>query len=543
MSLYAKVLMSLVALAVWGSAPGAEPGTPDAGLRLLGQRIYRDGILPSGKPLAGMAQADVTRIGKEAACTTCHRRSGLGSAEGSIVIRPIAGPDLYQTRVVAAASPRISHQLGKPVRPAYDDTTLARAIREGVDVTGRAMASSMPRYALSDTEMQALTAYLKSLSADASPGVSAEEVHLATVIQPGVPAAKRSAMLGVIEAFLRDKNAGVRSEEARRKVGAMRMYRAYRKWNLHVWELTGPPDTWGAQLERRYAEQPVFALVGGLGAAGWQPIHDFSERHEVPCILPLTDLPATDEDNFYTVYFSRGIALEAESLARYLDAQTGQGDIVQVFRPDGPGGVAASAFRAALGKAARRLVDHPLFGRPGVGFPEITALSRASAIVLWLTAEDLTEAGRYDGDHDAAPVYLSASLLDGDLTLPRTARIFMTYPWEVPALREPRVMRSQQWLRLHGLDVQDEGVHAVAVNTLFALTVAGDALAHLQDSFLRDYFVERVEHNISTTLMPSFYPRVSLGPDQRYASKGIYIVQRAVAPGSSLSAVTDWVVP
>ena len=362
-----RFLFGLAALALCGVAAGSEAGGDVTADRLLGQGMYREGILPSGKPMTGMAQADVVRRGKDAACTTCHRRSGFGTAEGSIVIRPIAGPDLYQTRTVTAATPRIAHQLGKPLRPAYDDATLARAIRDGVDVTGRQMQSGMPRYALNDAEMKALITHLKSLATDSSPGVTAEEIHLATVIQPGVPEAKRRAMLDVLEAFVRDKNAGVRSEELRRKVGAMRMYRAYRKWVLHVWELVGPAETWGAQLETYYRQQPVFALVGGLGATSWQPIHAFSERFEVPCILPLTDLPAISADNFYTVYFSRGISLEADALAQFL-GKRGDDRIIQVYRPDDAGAVAAKAFRATLAEADRRLEDRPLVGEPSVEF-------------------------------------------------------------------------------------------------------------------------------------------------------------------------------
>lgn len=538
-----RLLFGLVALTIWGAAVGNDVRGDVAADGLTGQGIYRTGILPSGKPLSGLAQVGVMRLGKDAACTTCHRRSGLGSAEGSIVIRPITGSDLYQTRTVTTTDPRILHQLGKPLRLAYDDATLAKAIREGVDVTGRQMQNSMPRYTLNNAEMKALIAYLKSLGTDSPPGVSAEEIHLATVIQPGVPATKRRAMLDVLEAFVRDKNAGVRSEAVRRKVGAMRMYRAYRKWVLHVWELDGAPDTWGAQLAARYRRQPVFALVGGLGAASWQPIHAFSERFEVPCILPLTDLPVTHADNFYTVYFSRGIALEAAALAQFLDQRRDAGRVIQVYRAGETGAVAAQAFRTALTGADRRLEDRPLVGEPGAAFWRELASTPSVATVLWLGSRDLAAATLPGGGAATSPVYLSAALLDGQLKPPGVEQALLTYPWEVPATRELRVRRSTLWLRQHGQDSADESVQAVAVNTLFAITVAGDALAHMQDSFSRDYFVERVEHNMTTTLMPSFYPHVSLGPDQRFASKGAYIVRTEAAPSRALTAVSDWIVP
>ena len=74
---------------------------------------------------------------------------------------------------------------GSRPRPAYDDASLARSIREGIDVTGRVMDAAMPRYALDAAALASLTAYLKTLSATASPGVTGAAVHFATVIQPG----------------------------------------------------------------------------------------------------------------------------------------------------------------------------------------------------------------------------------------------------------------------------------------------------------------------------------------------------------------------
>jgi hypothetical protein len=534
-----------LALALWCTLAGAVATPAERELeaqRTQGRTIYREGRLPSGQPLTGMAQAGVARTGRDAACLACHRRSGFGTAEGPFVIRPITGPDLYRTRIPSAANPRIAHRLGKPLRPVYDDATLARAIREGLDAGGRPMQEAMPRYALGESDMAGLTAYLKTLFSEEAAGVSATEIHLATVIQPNVADAKRRAMLDVLETFVREKNAGVRSEETRRTAGTMRMFRAYRRWVLHVWDLAGPPETWTAQLEERYRRQPVFALVAGLGGATWQPIHAFSERFELPCVLPLTDLPATRDENFYTVYFSRGIALEADALAQFVDQRSDTGRIIQVYRPGAAGAVAAQAFRAALSGADRRLEDRPLEREPDAGFWRELARAAPGAIVLWLGRQDLAHAGSLADGPAPPPLYLSTTLLGGDAKAVGSQAL-LTYPWELPSLREPRVLRSKLWLRTHGLDPADEERQAIAVNTLFAITVAGDALMHLQDSFSRDYFVERVEHTVTTTITPTFFPHVNLGQGKRFASKGAYIVRAHAAESAALTAVSDWIVP
>lgn len=530
----AAAVLALGYGAVAGAGEAEAPAAQEAG-----QRMYREGILPSGAPMTGMAQGGVVRRASDAACASCHRRSGFGTAEGAFVVRPIAGADLYQTRAAPIVSPRIAQQLGKPVRPPYDDASLARAIRGGVDVTGRTMGELMPRYQFDDADMKEMIAYLKTLFAEAAPGVTDEVIHLATVIQPDVPAAKRQAMLDVLQVFIHDKNAGVRSDDLRRNAGIMRMHRAYRKWVLHVWELGGPPESWGAQLEASYRKQPVFALVSGIGVRSWQPIHEFSERFRIPCILPLTGLPALSEkENFYTIYFSRGISLEAEALARHLGSGPGARKIVQVYRREDAGAVAAARFRATLENAASRLEDLPVTGTPTAAFWRDLAALDASDIVLWLRSPDLSSAELARGEGSAPPtVYLSASLLDG-LQGIRGARTLLTYPWQMPAERAPRVLRAQHWLRARALASREEEVQ---VNTYFAMTMVGEALMHLMDSFSREYFVERVEHGVTTTLMPSYFPHLSLGPDQRYASKGVYIVEDGGDAGPA--AVSALIVP
>lgn len=500
------------------------PAAAGDGARLAGQAIYRDGVLASGAPLEGVGAAGVLRRGAEAACIACHRRSGFGLAEGAVVVRPITAPDLFQQRAVSAATPRIAHQLGTPRRPPYDAAALANALRNGVDVTGRTMHSTMPRYALGDADMAALTAYLKTLYADPDPGVDDSEIHLATIVEPDVAPARRQAVLDVLHAFVRDKNAGVRSELARRKGGAMRMHRAYRSWTLDVWQLDGAPQTWPAQLEEYYRRRPVFALVGGIGEREWQPVHDFSERFRVPCILPLTALPGGAGPNFYTVYFSRGIALEAQALAGYLGAVP----VTQVFRPGLPASrAAADAFRKAA-PAGMRVADLALEG--SMTPAQWAALADGgSVLVLWLEADDLRDApaSLFTRGRGA---WRSASLLRES-----EARAGLTYPWELPRPRAARVRRSSDWLQARGLGgawLQEQ------VNTHYAITMVGEALAHLMDSFSRDYFVETIEHDLSTTLLSSFYPPLTLGPDQRYASKGVYLLDPA-APDAPQLRVPD----
>lgn len=507
----------------------------------LGQRIYREGVGISGEPLKAITAAQVVLSGQAAACATCHRRSGYGANEGQFTIRPITGPALFEAQTVVIHSPRIKAQLGSRQRPPYTEALLARALRIGLDSAAKPLDPVMPRYALSDEELKAVVAYLSTLSVQSSPGVDEQEIHFATVMQPGVEPAKQRAMLSVMQTFFRDKGASVRSEEQRREAGTMRMYRSYRKWVLHVWELSGSSETWEAQLETFYRQQPVFALISGLGGASWSPIHDFSERFEIPAVFPQVDLPVTTGANHFNFYLSRGMALDAEVLAKFLHDQGDSGKIVQVYRRNEVGLVASAAFRKAL-PAGVVIQDLVLDGVADESFWHQVAQAQGGTLVLWLDAKDL-QAEPYLGGRVSGPVYLSFDLLDG-LTLPtslaQVADVRMVYPSDLSPKHASRMLRATLWLHGKGMAITDEPVQ---INTLFAMTVVSDALGHMMDSFSRDYFVERVEHVVGQTPMPSLFQSVSLGSGQRFAAKGRSIVKLDDASKEKLKSLSGWLIP
>ena len=519
--------------------PGADAGQLDTRI-VAGQRIYREGIGTSGEPLKALGAGQAILDGKLAACVACHRRSGYGASEGQFTVRPIIGPALFEEQTVAVHSPRIKAQLGSRLRPPYTEALLGRAIRGGLDSAGKPLDLLMPRYALSDDDLKAVSAYLATLSAQPSPGVGEEEIHFATVIQPGVAPERRRAMLEVMQAFVRDKVANMRSDEQRRDAGNMRMYRAYRKWVLHVWELSGPSETWGAQLESYYRQQPVFALIGGLGGSHWRPIHEFSERFEIPSVFAQVNLPDTTGTNNYNLYLSRGVTLDAEVLAKFLNDQSEPAKIVQVYRRDAAGLAASVAFRKSLTSGAA-LEDQLIEGPLDDAFWQKVYAAKPGALVLWLGAKDL-EGAQVPPGGAPFPVYLSFETLAGKMpqvAIQMGTNVRMVYSSDLPPKHESRMLRATIWLHNKGIPVMDE---VVQINTLFAMSVVSDAVGHIMDSFTRDYFVERVEHVVAQTPIPSEFKSVSLGPGQRYAAKGSAIVQIGEGKGQ-MSPLSGWIVP
>ncbi len=323
----------------------------------------------------------------------------------------------------------------RPNRSAYTDETLARAIREGIDADGRELNYLMPRLLLDDAGMKALIAYLKDLTNQPVPGVTDDTLHFATIITPDADPVKRQGMLAVLEQFFADKNSFIRGGHRTMHSAREIMYRVSRRWQLHVWELNGPPETWERQLHERQLKEPVFAVISGLGGANWAPVHQFCEHDAVPCLLPNVDLPVVAESDFYPVYFSKGVLLEAQLIAQQMrEMQPKPRAVIQVFRRDDIGEAAATALRSATITSGMQVQNIAL---AGTSSPQtLTRLldkTENATVVLWLRPADL--AALPEMPANVTTVFVSG--LMGGLEkspLPASWReeAQMSYPFDMP---------------------------------------------------------------------------------------------------------------
>ena len=376
--------------------------------------------------------------------------------------------------------------------------------------------------------------------AEQSPGVSADTLHFATVITPDADPVKRQGMLAVLERFFADKNEFLRG--GRRTIQSAHgiKYLVTRAWRLHVWELSGPPENWQAQLDRRLAEEPVFALISGLGGRTWAPVHRFCERAGLPCLFPNVDLPVAAEDDFYSVYLSPGVLLEAQLMLRSL-GDAGQpaagGRVIQIYRKGDIGEQAARSLRAGADAMGLKIVDRALDS--DADLPAALAHTPGDALVLWLRPPDL-RALPAAGPGDAA-VYLSGILADlerAPLPAAWRATARMAYPFDPPERRAVRMNYPLGWLRVRQVPVVAERVQS---DTYLACGILAENLTDMLDSFVRDYLLERSEVMLSSKLTTAYYPRLTLAPGQRFTSRGGYLA-RLDGSGRVL-ADTEWIVP
>jgi hypothetical protein len=569
----------------------------------IAKRIYEQGVLPSGANLMGR-RADGTLVsGRTAACANCHRPSGMGMVESDIQVPPITGRFLFPVvgdAPTATMDPRIGKRMSLKRDP-HTDETLAQAIRNGRGVTGQELSVLMPRYKLSDSEVALLTGYLRQLSVKPSVGVEARTIRFATVIAPGVEPERKKIMLDMLRTALVQKNGSTVVGNASRRhmvTAAELVLGTENKWVLDIWELKGASETWAEQLRGYYELAPPFALISGLSNSTWEPVESFCEAQKIPCWFPSVSLPPErTEQPKYSFYYMRGLGLESDVLAKHLRDIKAQGQLVQLVRGGDAGMQAAQSLARQWGEKGlkspnARIVDLSQWTAqelPNMLARELQGMSATDSVVMWLRPVDL-RAVENVLEKISAQRFASGTLLSGSpILMPEGLRsgTRLVFPYEMPQAREGNVGYMFVWLKLRRIPLVDEALQS---EVYFALNFLTDTMAELLDNLYRDYMVERAESMIgqresrkaedemrdqglvrprvrntpmngsipapTPTFAPGYaehtagkregttiYPRLSLGPGQRYASKGAYIARYTEIGSGAVRAETDWIVP
>lgn len=540
----------LLALALLAPASRASDSAPTS----VGESIYRRGVLGSGAALEGNRQSGNPGLrGADAACVNCHQRSGLGHSEGVVRIPPITGLYLFHSRAGSAQEavlPYVESVHGS--RNPYTEASLARAIRAGVDSEGRSLGVLMPRFMLDDADMAALTAYLKTLDVARIPGVTDTLLHFATIITPDADPIQRRGMLDVLDNYFADKNRiplkpSPQMRTSGKTMYSKSMYIANRHWQLHVWDLTGPAAGWKAQLEDRLKKEPVMAVVSGLGGSNWGPVHEFCERQQIPCLFPNVEVPVNATGDFYSLYLSNGVLLEAGLIAKSLsDAGAGGPPVktvAQIYRVGDNGQAAAKALAAALHSQGIVVRNHALAAttRSRDAADAMRNAASADALVLWLRPTDVAALG--EASPAPATVFMSG-LMGGleDAPLPPSwrNRVRLTYPFDLPERRLVRLDYALGWFRIRHIPVV---ARQIQVDTYLACGLLSETLNDMADAMEPTYLVERMQGVLEHRILTGYYPRLTLATGQSFASKGGYLVKFAQRTGTRIAPEGGWMTP
>lgn len=528
----------------------------------LGMRLYRDGIRADGSPVRATVQDGVALPGSKSGCVNCHRSSGFGSSEGGFYVPPITAPILFEPRrldrnrlfqnMFEQVQPKgYQARLRQPhMRPGYTQDSLARLLTTGIDAAGQPLDPIMPRYVLSDADVANLTAFLRGLSVEPDPGVTKQELHLATIMSADAPANERAAVLATAEAYVdwaNKRTSGYAGRERYSPYHHSDFAEANRLWRLHIWELHGPSETWRSQLDRLYAEQPVFAIVGGLVRGPFDGVADFCDARRLPCLFPNTDLPRTNADQGYAFYFSRGLELEGKGLASFLiDATPKPKAILEVVGIGAAATRPAAAFETFLRQRSpgTNLAVMPVASRADLQSLSAKIGGDIDTVMIWPgELDDETVIALLESLPKTVRLLLPstrASLAKNRLGQDPASRVLLAHPHELPGVEHPLSYRVRAWMRTRKLDISEPQLQ---FQTYYALSLFDSGIAHVNTDFFRDYVIETIEHESEKDFNPGIFPTLTLGPGQRFASGGIYVVRLDPTARGGVAAVSGWIVP
>lgn len=162
-----------------GGQPGFGPGGMMPGRGMMshggasktsfasnGEQIYYTGI--SGRTGAIAFQGGPMWLSMHGgSCVSCHGEQGQGGVP--VMMLDKVPPDITYAHLTGAHH----HEGGEMNHPPYTDELIKRAITKGINPAGERLSSNMPRWHMSERDLDDLLAYLKALG----PAPEAAEGH------------------------------------------------------------------------------------------------------------------------------------------------------------------------------------------------------------------------------------------------------------------------------------------------------------------------------------------------------------------------------
>ena len=230
-------------------------------------------------------------------------------------------------------------------------------------------------------------------------------------------------------------------------------------------------------------------------------MHEFCEENAIPCLFPNVEVPVVAERDFYPMYFSKGVLLEAQLIARTIlgpDNHPSAGAVEQVYRAGDSGEPAAEALAAEL--EGHGVTVHSTVLRRGCAGAAVTAAlrtaalrkgARGQALVLWLRPADIAALGDVPaGAGHGLPVRTHGWARESPLPAGWREHALMTYPFDLPEKRGVRLDYPLGWFSFRHIPLVAEQVQT---DTYLACSLLADVLNRMADNFVRPYLVEQLQ--------------------------------------------------
>ncbi|WP_424363327.1 ABC transporter substrate-binding protein [Methylocystis parvus] len=225
---------------------------PLSELEARGKELYMHGAQQEG-PAPEVILGAESAPARLAPCASCHGEDGAGRPEGKI--NP---PDISWSEL---SNPLGKAYLNGRARPPFSEDDVAQAVLRGLDPAGNRLDPVMPRYKLSQGQLDALVAYLKAIEIDQAPGVTSDAIHVAAIVPT------QGAVKDALVAAFSEINA--RGGVYNRRIDASYL------------ENNDRPQDAAARLDALLQDRSIFAVLALSGAAD---IFEAAERAHAPLV-------------------------------------------------------------------------------------------------------------------------------------------------------------------------------------------------------------------------------------------------------------------
>ena len=476
-SLLALFVSVTVSLAISASASELTP------LEMRGREIFMHGSSKSGEITASI-DGGITRLpGSTFPCATCHGRDGRGRSEGGVQPSNITPAALARPYESATFS-------GRRHGP-YDARSLKRAITLGFDPAGNVLDTAMPRYAMSQSDFDALRAYMGKLGSEHDPGVSETTLRLGVILPPRATMQQASdETRAVLQAWFNEVN---------RRGGVYG-----RNIELAFVDAAGTAAERAEQVAKFIDDAGVFALVSSFTEGAEREIADVVEAKQIPLVTSLASNPRSSvAPGMYVREMFAGLAEQARALVRVAARSGTKGKRAAVVSSD----PRLTSVRDAAAEALRVA---------GYSIDDARAL-RDNDVVLFLD-EGLLREFHKNGAGETLTL-VPASLAGPDIFTSSGARALLSFPtlprdWSEDALKlRARLAAEREIGRSHP---------AAQFAALASAALTVDALARTGRALGRDGFLETIDQTRKYT--SGFAPPLTFRRDRHLGSTGAYVI-------------------
>ena len=491
---------------------------------LLGKQIYFEGTGPADSRIVAYIGTDKVRLpGSAATCASCHGPDGRGRPEAGVIPSDITWNHLTKRY-------GHSHPMGRK-HSAFTEASLKRSILNGNDPAGNRLDASMPTYAMSIDDINALIAYLKRLQADVDPGLAEKSIRIGTML----PAAGRTApigraMLEVMAAYFDDIN--TRGGIYNRRLQLVTAF----------YDTAGQPAL--EKATRLMDDEDVFAMVGAVIAGTDRQIAALAEDKKVPLIGPFSFFSADpDALNEFTFYLLSGLNEQVRALVEFAAAD------LKLDAPRiavlGPGDAHQKELQTAI---AEQSETHGWSSPVGYSFTSDPLDASAAARALKEKGVDCLFYLSFSGLKPLLAaadsvgwqphVFLPGAFVQKELLeLPAgfQNKIYLSYP-TLPSDQTPAGMEEfQALLQRHGLSAK----HLTSqISAYVAAKIMVEGLKRTGKDLSREKLMRSLEklYEFQTGLTPL----ITYGPNRRIGARGAHIVSVDIE-NKNFAPVGKWI--